>query len=102
MLDETDRGKPRILVNEALARLFFPPQDAVGKRLILGVMDPKQHADEIVGVVGDVRDLGLDQARFLLPRRLSVELPGSVELAGWRRRAPAQTRRQHYAAPEAT
>ena len=60
-LSEADRGKPRILVNETLARRFFPQQDAIGKRLILGVMDPKQTFNEIVGVVGDVRDLGLDQ-----------------------------------------
>lgn len=60
-LAEGDRRKPRILVNEGLARRFFPNQDAVGKHVILGVMDPKQNANEIVGVVGDVRDLGLDQ-----------------------------------------
>ena len=60
-LYEADRGKPRVLINEVLARRFFPHQDAIGKHLILGVMDPKQESDEIVGVVGDVRDLGLDQ-----------------------------------------
>ncbi len=60
-LSEADRGKPRILINETLARRFFPKQDAVGKRIVLGVMDPRQEFDEIVGVVGDVRDLGLDQ-----------------------------------------
>jgi len=60
-LTESDRGKPRILVNETLARRFFPAQGVVGKRLILGVMDQKQDVDEIAGVVGDVRDLGLDQ-----------------------------------------
>jgi putative ABC transport system permease protein len=60
-LSEGDSGKPRVLVNETLARRFFPNQEAIGKRLILGVMDPKQALNEIVGVVGDVRDLGLDQ-----------------------------------------
>jgi len=60
-LSEDDRGKPRILVNETLVRRFFPMQGAVGKRLVVGVMDQKQDFDEIVGVVGDVRDLGLDQ-----------------------------------------
>ncbi|MDR3698532.1 MAG: ABC transporter permease [Candidatus Sulfopaludibacter sp.] len=60
-LTEADRNQPRILVNETLARRFFPHRDAVGKRLILGVMDPRQTAVEIVGVAGDVRDLGLDQ-----------------------------------------
>ena len=60
-LSETDRNQPRIIVNQTLARRFFPNQDTVGKRLVLGVMDPKQTLNEIVGVVGDVRELGLDQ-----------------------------------------
>ena len=60
-LSEADRGKPRIVVNETLARRFFADRAAAGKRLVLGVMDPKQNFQEIVGVVGDVRDMGLDQ-----------------------------------------
>jgi ABC-type antimicrobial peptide transport system permease subunit len=44
-----------------LAKRFFPRQDPVGQRLVFGVMDPKQSSSEIVGVVGDVRDFGLDQ-----------------------------------------
>jgi putative ABC transport system permease protein len=60
-LHEEDSGKPQILVNETLARRYFPGQDAVGKRLLLGVMDPKPNFQEIVGVVGDVRDFGLDE-----------------------------------------
>ena len=60
-LTENDRGAPRILINETLARRYFPNQDAVGKRLVLGVTDPKQTLNQIVGVVGDVRDMGLDQ-----------------------------------------
>jgi putative ABC transport system permease protein len=61
LLNENDRSESRILINETLARRFFPKQDAIGKRLVLGVMDQKQALDEIVGVVGDVRELGLDQ-----------------------------------------
>jgi putative ABC transport system permease protein len=49
------------LINETLARRFFGNQDPVGQRLIFGVMDPKQSSIEVAGVVGDVRDLGLDQ-----------------------------------------
>ena len=60
-LTEADRGESRALINETMARRFFAGRDAIGKRLILGVMDSKQSFDEIVGVVGDVRDLGLDQ-----------------------------------------
>jgi predicted permease len=59
-LTEDDRGKPRVLINEALARLFFPDTDPTTKRLVTGVVDPQQTFDEIVGVVGDVREMGLD------------------------------------------
>src|SRR5262249_33084332 len=45
---------PRVLLlNEALARKLFPGEDAVGKRV---------NAATVVGVVGDVRHSGLDQA----------------------------------------
>jgi putative ABC transport system permease protein len=56
-----DLNKPYILVNRTLAMRFFPRGDAVGKQLVFGVMDPKQSNSEIVGVVGDVRDMGMDQ-----------------------------------------
>ncbi len=61
LLTEKDAGQPRVAVNETLARRFFPRGDALGKRLMLGVMDPQPQAFEIVGVVGDVREFGLDQ-----------------------------------------
>jgi predicted permease len=51
-------GQPvTVMVNETLARRFFPGEDAIGKRLI--VLDEKPH--EIVGVVGDARQWGLDK-----------------------------------------
>jgi putative ABC transport system permease protein len=85
-LRQEDNGQPRILVSDTLARRYFPGQDAVGKRLVLGVMDPKQNLQEIVGVVGDVRDFGLDQAAeptmyglgVSPAMTLVVEAPGTV------------------------
>jgi predicted permease len=61
-LTEADRNQPRYLVNETLARRFFPHEDPPAHRLIMGVMDPHQDLIEIAGVVGDVRDMGLDDA----------------------------------------
>jgi len=61
-LTEADDGKPRYLVNEALVHRFFPREDPTAKRLIMNVMDPHQELIEIAGVVGNVRDLGLDEA----------------------------------------
>jgi putative ABC transport system permease protein len=46
-----------IMINETLARRFFPGEDPLGKRLL--VMDDKPH--EIIGVVGDARQWGLDK-----------------------------------------
>lgn len=60
-LTDSAADRERILINETLARRFFPNQDPIGQKLILGVMDSKQTPSQIVGVVGDVRDLGLDQ-----------------------------------------
>jgi putative ABC transport system permease protein len=46
-----------ILINETLAKRFFPDEDPLGKRLL--VFDDKPH--EIIGVVGDARQWGLDR-----------------------------------------
>jgi predicted permease len=61
-LTEADEGKPVYMINETLARRFFPHADPTAHRLIMGVMDPHQNPIEIAGVAGDVRDMGLDEA----------------------------------------
>lgn len=48
------------MISETLARRFFPGQDPVHKQLRMNPRDPHSQPVEIVGVVGDVRDLGLD------------------------------------------
>jgi putative ABC transport system permease protein len=60
-LADSDAAPGRILVNETLARHFFPDQNPVGRHLVLGVMDAQQSKPEIVGIVGDVREFGLDR-----------------------------------------
>jgi putative ABC transport system permease protein len=56
--DNLDR--PRVVViDETLARRFFPNEDPVGKHL--QVPDATRPAREIVGVVGAVRDTGFEQ-----------------------------------------
>ncbi|MFL5444703.1 MAG: ABC transporter permease [Myxococcales bacterium] len=57
-IEETDRsGAPgAVVVNEAFARKYFGG-DAIGHRITL---DPKAGWSTIVGVVNDVRELGLD------------------------------------------
>ena len=60
LLSEADHGQPRYVVNEAFARRFFPREDPVGRKLLLNVVSPQPQSVEIVGVVGDTRDFGLD------------------------------------------
>jgi len=54
---DNQSAPPVVLVNEALARRFFPKEDALGQRISLetenGVASPWR---EIVGVVGEVKD----------------------------------------------
>ena len=60
LLTDADDGKHQfvVLINEAAKRRFWPHEDPLGKRV-------KGQGDEqwttIVGVVGDVRDFGLDR-----------------------------------------
>jgi hypothetical protein len=49
-------------VNRALAERYFPNQDPAGRQLIMDVGTAKPTTADIVGVVSDVRDLGLDVA----------------------------------------
>jgi putative ABC transport system permease protein len=48
-----------VIINEAAARLFWPDEDPVGRR-IKTIPNPNAPWSTIVGVVGDVRHFGLD------------------------------------------
>jgi predicted permease len=49
---DTEKAPRVVIVNEALAKRYFPDEDPIGKELDRGV---------IVGVAGDVRNVGLDR-----------------------------------------
>jgi predicted permease len=54
---------PVVMVNAALVRRYFPGEDPVGRRLRPGGPDePGAHWYTIIGVVGDVRHLGIEAA----------------------------------------
>ena len=68
---DTMHSPPVIVIDENLARKFFPGQDPIGKRLNLGLLGVLA---EIVGVTGHVKHFGLDndahatiQAQFYFP-----------------------------------
>jgi putative ABC transport system permease protein len=51
---------PRVsVISQAMARLYFPSQDPIGKRLVFGFPPNGAVVREIVGIVGDVRDVAL-------------------------------------------
>jgi predicted permease len=62
-LDERDGAEaqqPAALVNEVMARRYWPGESAVGKRIKLGANPDASPWITVVGVVGNVRHLGLD------------------------------------------
>jgi len=58
---ELDGGKEQlvVIINQAMKRQFWPKEDAIGQ-LISG--DKGETWNKVVGVVGDVREFGLDHA----------------------------------------
>jgi predicted permease len=58
------KASPVVIINQTLARQFFPHQDPIGKRIKPGINNGYQTSPlrEIVGVVGDVRQYGLASA----------------------------------------
>ena len=59
---DADKGDaPRVLIiNEAMARRYFPGEDPIGKRLQTGDPNPNSPWETIVGVVGNVKYTGLE------------------------------------------
>ena len=58
--DAEDTSKPRVvIINEALARQYFPGEDPIGQKLGDTDLAPKS-LKEIVGIIADVKDGSLD------------------------------------------
>lgn len=49
------------LVSQSLARRYWPNENAIGKQIQFGNMDGDLHLLNVVGIVGDVLDNGLDR-----------------------------------------
>jgi putative ABC transport system permease protein len=53
---------PRVtVISRTMARLYFPHQDPLGKQLTFALPPDRGVAREVVGIVGDVRDVALGQ-----------------------------------------
>jgi putative ABC transport system permease protein len=62
---DTPAGTPVVVINEAMARRYWPGAEAVGQRLTIGGglgPDFQDVSREVVGVVADVRERGLRAA----------------------------------------
>jgi predicted permease len=57
---DTGASPPVAVINQAMAKKYWPGEDPVGKRLALG--SPKFPVMTVVGVVGDVKNMSLRQA----------------------------------------
>jgi putative ABC transport system permease protein len=53
-------GARLVAINEAMAKRFWPNEDPIGKRLRMGVNPEQSNWQTIVGVVGNVRHMGLE------------------------------------------
>jgi putative ABC transport system permease protein len=58
------QGPPVVIINEAMARQFWPDGDPLSDRLVIGRGGMREFAEEperqIIGIVGDTRDGGLN------------------------------------------
>lgn len=88
---DTDQSQPVAVINETMARQYWPGENAIGKRFKLG--DPAEQVPwlTIVGVAGDVRQMGVDEPvkaemyfpyqqvkdrQFFAPRDLAIRTAG--------------------------
>jgi predicted permease len=96
---DRDLDSPVVIVNETMARRFWPGRDPVGLKFITGPWGPHPTWSTIVGVVGDVKQFGLDsEPTFdvyypaIAPQFLVVRASGDL-----RSLAPAVRRAVHEA-----
>jgi putative ABC transport system permease protein len=63
--DDRPGSPPVVLITESAARQYFPNEDPIGKKITLGWGRGKgtpRAGGEVVGIVGDVKEAGLDEA----------------------------------------
>jgi hypothetical protein len=73
---DTTSSEPVIVINQTMARALWPGQDPVGK-IVLNACSAERR---VVGVVGDVRHLALEQTsgnEMYLPMRQCGDQPSS-------------------------
>lgn len=63
VFDETDQGgaPDACVISQSVAQKYWPGEDPIGRTIQFGNMDGDKDLLHIVGIVGDIRDGGLDQ-----------------------------------------
>jgi predicted permease len=68
---DNEQSMPVAIINETMARQYWPGENALGRRFKIGDPDdPKRPWTQIVGIVADIRQMGLDEpvkAEMYLP-----------------------------------
>jgi putative ABC transport system permease protein len=75
---DNEQTQPVAIINETMARQYWPGQDVVGHRFKLGAPNDDVPWRTIVGVAGDVRQMGLDapiKAEMYFPYQQVTDSP---------------------------
>src|ERR1051325_5843230 len=74
---DTKDSPPVVIIDENMARTYWPNADPIGKRLKLGGADNQQPWMTVVGVVGNIKQYALDT-----DSRVALYMPHAQEPAG--------------------
>jgi predicted permease len=80
LIEDGDReGMPQVaVISESLARQKWPGQDPIGRYVQFGNMDGDIRGIRIVGIVGDVREIALEQAPPAVLYASYLQRPGQA------------------------
>ncbi|HVG32956.1 MAG TPA: ABC transporter permease [Pyrinomonadaceae bacterium] len=63
--DQDKEGQPRVaIINEVMARKYFPGEDPVGKRILIGDAEKEDSWLTVVGIAGNVRHASTSEPAF--------------------------------------
>jgi putative ABC transport system permease protein len=79
------------VVSQSTAKLMWPGEDAIGKRIKLGGREEKKAWSTVVGIVSDVRQYGLDTAATADAYLPYTQNLGSSQIVVFRSGLPTQT-----------
>lgn len=84
---DDSHGQPVVIINESMAKQYWPKSTAIGERLIIGRGVMREFADEperqIIGVVGDSHDNGLNNdpgPKMFIPQAQVPDLANALNV----------------------